>query len=211
MAQFVPIDLKNWPRREYFEHYTSHVPCTYAITVQVDVTPIPAHGVRLYPAMLYALTTVVNRHEEFRTALDAEGQVGVFSEMLPCYTVFNKATETFSNLWTEYTPDYPAFCARYQEDLRLYGDKGGMMPKPNPPENTFPVSMLPWASFEGFNLNLQNGYRYLLPIFTLGRVFTENGRRLMPLAAQVHHGVCDGFHLCRFVREVQELLDTLGE
>ena len=86
-----------------------------------------------------------------------------------------------------------------------------MMPKPNPPENTFPVSMLPWATFEGFNLNLQNGYRYLLPIFTLGRVFTENGRRLMPLAAQVHHGVCDGFHLCRFVREVQELLDTLGE
>lgn len=209
--EFCRVDRAAWPRNEYFEHYFSNTPCTYSMTVKLDVTKIEEKGLKYYPALLYALTTVVNRHEEFRTALDAEGQVGIFSEMLPCYTVFNKETETFSNLWTEYTPDYPTFCARYQEDLRLYGNKGGMMPKPNPPENTFPVSMLPWATFEGFNLNLQNGYRYLLPIFTLGRVFTENGRRLMPLAAQVHHGVCDGFHLCRFVREVQELPDTLGE
>ena len=31
----------------------------------------------------------------------------------------------------------------------------------------------------------------------------------MPLAAQVHHGVCDGFHLCRFLRELQERIDCL--
>lgn len=28
----------------------------------------------------------------------------------------------------------------------------------------------------------------------------------LPLAVQVHHGVCDGFHVCRFVNELQELL-----
>ena len=30
--------------------------------------------------------------------------------------------------------------------------------------------------------------------------------RLLPLALQVHHAVCDGFHACRLVREAQELL-----
>lgn len=28
-----------------------------------------------------------------------------------------------------------------------------------------------------------------------------------PLAIQVHHAVCDGFHLCRFVNELQDLFN----
>ena len=30
---------------------------------------------------------------------------------------------------------------------------------------------------------------------------------LMPLAVQVHHAVCDGFHLCQLVNELQARLD----
>ena len=41
--------------------------------------------------------------------------------------------------------------------MESYGEQEGMMAKPNPPANTFPVSMIPWLSFEGFNLNLQRG------------------------------------------------------
>lgn len=67
--------------------------------------------------------------------------------------------------------------------------------------------MLPWASFQGFNLNLQKGYDFLQPIFTMGKYQEENGRTLLPLAIQVHHGVCDGFHLCRFVNSLQERLE----
>lgn len=74
------------------------MPCTYSMTVKLDITVLRRLRVRLYPAMLYALTTTVNRHPEFRTALDEHGQVGVFSQMLPCYTVFHRESKTFSNL-----------------------------------------------------------------------------------------------------------------
>ena len=144
---FTPIDKAHWARREYFDHYVSQVPCTYSMTVSLDITRLRQAGRRLYPAMLHALTTAVNRHAEFRTAFSAGGELGVYSDMVP------------------------------------------------------------WASFEGFNLNLQKGYDYLLPIFTIGRYREEGERTLLPLAAQVHHGVCDGFHLCRFLNDVQELLN----
>ena len=36
--------------------------------------------------------------------------------------------------------------------------------------------------------------------------FRTGGGTRLPLADQVHHGVCDGFHVCRFVNELQELL-----
>ena len=204
---FTPIDRAHWARKEYFDHYFSQVPCTYSAVFQLDITRLCQQGQKLYPTMLYHIATEVNLQEEFRTALDGAGQLGIYDRMHPCYTIFHKESETFSNLWTEYTPDYEAFCEAYRCDMAQYGGNLGMEAKPGTPENTFPVSMLPWASFEGFNLNLQKGYDYLLPIFTMGRYQETGGKTLLPLAVQVHHAVCDGFHLCRFVNGLQTRLD----
>lgn len=204
---FEKIDINSWKRKEYFEHYFTNVPCTYSMTVKVDITPIKNKLMKLYPAMLYYISTVVNHHPEFRTAINDSGELGVYSEMLPCYTVFHKDTETFSNIWTEYSSDFNTFSVAYENDMRKYGNKQGMIGKPNAPENTFPVSMIPWSTFEGFNLNLQKGYDYLIPIFTMGKYYQEDGRTILPLAIQVHHAVCDGFHICRFANELQELIN----
>lgn len=203
---FTKIDKENWARKEYFEHYTSDVPCTYSITVKLDITNIIEKKQKLYPTMLYYLATVVNRHAEFRTAINEDGELGIYSEMLPCYTVFHRDTETFSDLWTEYKPRLEDFCAAYEEDMRKYGTRQGMTGKPDVPSNSFTVSMLPWATFEGFHLNLQKGYDYFLPIFTIGKYYQDNGRIMIPIAIQVHHAVCDGFHVCRFLSELQELI-----
>ncbi|ACA46359.1 type A chloramphenicol O-acetyltransferase [Clostridium botulinum] len=200
------INKKDWDRKEYFEHYFSEVSCTYSMTVKLDITKIKNSNQKLYPTILYFITKVVNKHNEFRTSFNMNGQLGVFEEMIPCYTVFHKDTETFSNIWTEYSENYDIFCKSYEKDMQMFSSVKGLIAKPDIPANNFPVSMVPWTSFDGFNLNLQKGYEYLLPIFTIGKYYKENGRYLLPLAIQVHHAVCDGFHVCRFVNELQELI-----
>ena len=204
---FEKIDRTTWDRKEYFQHYFSHVPCTYSITVKLDITALKDRQQKLYPTMLYYLTTVVNRHPEFRTALNEQGELGIYREMLPSYTVFHKDTETFSEIWTECSDDYEAFCQAYEADIQRYGAQKGLIGKPDAPKNIFTVSMIPWTTFDGFNLNLQQGYDYLIPIFTMGKYYHENGRTLLPLAIQVHHAVCDGFHVCRFINELQEWIN----
>jgi len=205
---FTPIDLAAWPRREYFEHYVHRNPCTYSMTVRLDITNVKEKGIRLYPALIYALATAVNRHEEFRCSIK-DGVLGCYDRLEPSYTVFHRENETFSLLWTAYEPDFSAFLAAYEADLARFGGQMGFQGKPNLPENTFDVSMIPWANFEGFNLNLQQCYDHLRPIFTLGLYEEREVRCTLPLAVQVHHGVCDGYHTCRLVREVQEILDSL--
>lgn len=204
---FEKIDRTTWDRKEYFQHYFSHVPCTYSITVKLDITALKDRQQKLYPTMLYYLTTVVNRHPEFRTALNEQGELGIYREMLPSYTVFHKDTETFSEIWTECSDDYEAFCQAYEADIQRYGAQKGLIGKPDAPKNIFTVSMIPWTTFDGFNLNLQQGYDYLIPIFTMGKYYHENGRTLLPLAIQVHHAVCDGFHVCRFINKLQEWIN----
>jgi len=188
---FTKIDREHWARKEHFEHYFSMVPCTYSMTAKLDISQIKEKKQKLYPAMLYYIATVVNRYPEFRTALNEDGELGVYSTMNPCYTVFHNDTETFSNLWTQYTPVLEEFCAAYESDLSRYGREKGMTGKPGIPPNCFTVSMIPWITFEGFNLNLQKGYDYLIPIFTMGKYYRENERFILPLAIQVHHAVCD--------------------
>ena len=200
--EFIPIDKETWPRREYFDHYFSAVPCFYSMTTALDITRLRQEKVRLYPALLYLLTQTVNRHIPFRTAI-RNGQLGYFDRMEPSYTVFSKETETFSSIWTLCQGDYATFLADYERDVAAYAASGKFSPKPNPPENLFNVSMIPWARFEGFHLDLPRGGEYLLPIFTLGQFYEKEGRWFIPLASQVHHAVCDGFHLCRFLDDLQ--------
>lgn len=177
------------------------------MTVKLDITRMIEKQEKLYPSMLYYLTTIVNRHPEFRTAINGDGELGIYEKMIPSYTVFHKDTETFSNLWTPYYSELENFCRAYESDLQQYGNKKGLIGKPNPPENVFNVSMIPWTTFEGFHLNLQKGYEYLLPVFTMGKYYLEGEKTLLPLAIQVHHAVCDGYHVCRFVNELQELIN----
>lgn len=204
---FSPIDLKTWERREYYEHYMSAVPCTYSMSVKLDVTDVRRKKIKMFPALLYALSKAVNGAEEFRCSLE-NGVLGRFDKMHPCYTVFHEETETFSNLWTEYCEDFAEFCRRVAEDKKNYGGNMGMNAKPDVPENHFTVSVIPWESFEGFHLDI-GGFGYLRPIFTAGKFYEENGRILLPLAVQVHHAVCDGFHVCRLIGAVRGILQEL--
>lgn len=206
---FTKIDLKTWNRAEHFHHYMKVNPCTYSMTVKLDITSLRESNTKLYPVMLYGITKIVNAHEEFRMALDEKGEPGYYDEMHPIYTVFHKDTETFSNIWTEYQEDYGQFLSAYEKDLEAYGQETAMLAKPDVPSNVFPVSMIPWVSFEGFNLNVKEPFSYLSPIFTMGKFQEENGKTLLPLAIQIHHGACDGFHVSRFVQELQELLNEM--
>ena len=204
--EFIPVDLDTWARKEHFEHYFHQVPCSYSMTTKLDITPLIEAKERLYPAMLYRIAKAVNQYQEFRMDLGPDGTLGFYTEMHPCYTIFHQDSETFSNLWTEYTDDYEAFCRAYQQDLEQFGSCKDMMAKPDVPVNTFPVSMVPWESFEGFNLNLQNGYRYLPPIFTMGKYQRDERGVWLPLSIQVNHAVCDGFHVCRFIAALREMI-----
>lgn len=202
------IDRNTWERVEYFEHYLSAVPCTYSMTTKLDISNILEKKLKPYPTMLYCLTTAVNRHQQFRMALNDRDELVLYTKMEPCYTVFHKDTETFSNIWTSYSADYETFCRRYEEDIMIYGKVERFMAKPNVPENSFTVSMIPWTTFDGFNINVSN-FKYLIPIFTIGKYFEKDGRVYLPLAVQVHHAVCDGFHVCRFIDDLQSQINIV--
>lgn len=197
---FTLIDLHNWNRREHYLHFINEVRCSYSACINLDISNL--NGKRLYPTMLWLLTQVVNQMPEFRTAITDEG-LGYYDKMHPAYTIFNQEQKTFSALWTQYQPDYHSFLKSYESDSEKYSSSIEYAPKPGRPANSFDVSMVPWFSFTAFNLNIFGDGTYLLPMFTMGKTFETDGKRMLPLAIQVHHAVCDGYHVGKFIELLQ--------
>ena len=109
---FTPIDLETWPRRAVFENFLE-LDCSYSLTVPLSIAPllryVRGRGLRLYPALTWAVTTAVNRHKEFRMAYDREGRLGYYGLVHPEYTVLDPATHNMDSLNTAYTPSFPDF------------------------------------------------------------------------------------------------------
>jgi chloramphenicol O-acetyltransferase type A len=202
---FTLIDFEHWARKEHYLHFIHEVCCSYSVSVNLDISNLKGH--RLYPAMLWLLTRAVNQMPEFRTALTDEG-LGCFDEMHPAYTIFHPDQKTFSGIWTEYQPDYPAFLKNYESDAATYASSTEYAPKPGRPPNSFDVSMAPWFSFTAFHIHVSGDGKYLLPIFTMGKYVEADGKRMLPLAIQVHHAVCDGYHVGKFIEILQAGIDA---
>ncbi len=205
---FKLIDTSSWKRKPYFDHYFNQIRCTYSITVNINITNVLSfkdrNKVKLYPLLIYVISKAVNKYEEFRTAINDRGEIGVWETLSPCYTVFHKDSESFSNIWTEWNDDLNLFLSNFEQDSKRFGQIDRIDAKPNTPANVFPISSLPWTTFTGFNLNIFADGTYLLPIFTYGKYFKDGNRYLIPLSIQVHHAVCDGFHVSRLINEIQQ-------
>lgn len=204
--RFYVIDLANWAREEYFNHYMRDVPCTYSLVEKLDITNLrraaKAAGVKVYPALIHMVARAVNAHPEFRMDI-VNGELGYYDQVNPSYTVFHADSETFSSVWTEYDGSFRVFYERYLADLARYGDVRKLDAKPGGGANLINISSLPWLSFTGFNLNLKSDFDYLLPIFTFGKFEEENEKTVLPLAIQAHHAVADGFHAARLVADMR--------
>lgn len=211
---FNKIDILTWSRKEAYNHYLKDVPCTYSMTVNLDITAfiktVKQRKLKFFPVMLYGITHTVNHHEEFRMDFDEMKCLGYYSYLNPCYTVFHSENETFTDVWTEYSSDLDVFIENYNADMLKYQNNFAHS-KPLVSNNLFNVSCIPWSSFTGFNLNLQKGYDYFPPIFTVGKYFLNGSKTLLPLAIQVHHAICDGFHLSRFINDLQKWIDTFAK
>lgn len=214
MTELRAIDVDQWARREHFKHYRQRVPCAYEVTVELDVTAfverVRSTGRRTYASQLWAIATVVNRHDEFRMQLLDDGSPAVWDRVHPMFTVFHPDTETFSALVVPYDDDFGTFHDAAVSTIERYRDDTRMFPQDDRPGNVFDVSTLPGASFTGFSLQVRDGWDHLLPIITLGGYRTAGDRTLLPLALHVDHAAADGFHTTRLLRELEELFIDPG-
>lgn len=210
---FIPIDLKTWPRVQMFHYFSRMAPTGYSITVKMDVTRLlgslkAAHR-KFFPTYLYLVTKCLNQQQEFKIAFQGES-LGCYDTLTPLYASFHPDDKTFSLMWTTYDEDYETFYRNYLDHQRRFGENHGLLSQPiTPPPNACTVSCVPWIDFQHFAVHSYDCKPYFFPSVEAGKYDqSPDGRMLLPLSLTCHHATTDGYHVHLFLEELQQEMDT---
>lgn len=205
------IDLNTWDRGKLFTFYIEKMRIVMSLTMDIDVTPLvrftKKNGLKFYPAMIWAVSKVVNAHDEFKCGWNADGNLIKWDVVSPSYAHFHKEDENFTKTVTEFSDGLLEFHTSFLSDREKYKDVRAIVE--NQPPNFFDVTCLPWVRYKHFDVHVFDEGKFLAPVITWGKYEPEHGKLVMPLTMNIHHAVADGFHLSRFFNEVQELIDAL--
>ena len=178
----------------------------------LDVTAlhktVKAAGYRFFPAYLWLVTKHLNEQMEFKCAVQ-DGQLGYFDTLTPLYAVMHPDDHTISLMWTEYCDDFPTFHRRYLDNRARFSENHGVLAQPQtpPPPNAYTVSCLPWVNFDHFAVHSYENKPYYFPSVEAGKLTERDGRMLMPLSMTCHHATTDGYHVHRFLEQLQKDMD----
>ena len=204
------IDKETWERSIYFDYFYNQIKCKYNLSANIDITTLlqfkENFGLKFFPIMLYVIIKAVNQNKEFRMSFNEKGELGYWEEVVPSYTLFHNESHTFTDIWSEYNSNFPAFYKTVSDDMEKYkGITGVIKARPHQPRNFCPISCIPWLSFTNFSQDTYTENTLLFPLIKFGKYFNQDNKILLPLSVFISHAVADGYHTCKLINDIQEI------
>lgn len=207
---FHKIDMETWERKEYYHYYINFIKSKYNLNVDMDITKllklVKEKKLKFYPTIIYAVMRGINKNREFRMSYDKEGNLGYWDYCNPSYTIFHEDDKTFSDIWSEYSEDFSIFYSNVINDMEKYKDVKGIKGKPGRGDNFSPVPSIPWLSFTGYSNDTYSESSMLFPVTVFGKYYERDGKILLPFSVFATHAVADGYHTCKLINDIQEIV-----
>lgn len=212
---FNKIDLTKWPRAEMFHYFSQMAPTGYSMTVDVDITnvikEIRDKRLKFFPAYLWLITKNLNKQQEFKCAIK-DGELGYYDTLTPMYASWHDDTKTFSFMWSKYSDSFDEFYEEYCRNQIENDEKHGILGRAGmPPENAYTVSAIPWVEFTHFSVHSYENKPYFLPSIEAGKFKSAGERIIMPLSITCHHATTDGWHVSRFLDDLENDIKHFSE
>ena len=203
------IDRETYYRKGVYRHFTEDCKCSTSMTARIDVTELVKYsketGTKFYINFLYLLTKVINSRDDYRMQyLWQTDELICYDVVNPIQYVFHEDTETCTPVYTTYYENYEKFYKNALSDVEnAKKTREYMLDSANHP-NWFDASYISWLSYDSMNIELPDGYIYLLPIINWGKYREENGRLMMPLTVRLNHAVADGYLVANVFRLLEK-------
>jgi len=206
------IDPDTWPRRAHCDFFARVAKPFYSVSFPLDVTEAYAFakraGLSFYYVMIWLCTRATNRVEAFRYKLRLDGVV-LHDFLSPSFT-FSFADDLFGIVNLDCMPeeDVCSFCARAARAQAAQTE-----PLPSPKEDArddqIYFSCLPWFSYYHVTQESTGDPNDSTPRLMWGKFEEKDGRRILPMTAQVNHRLIDGIHIHRLKQEMEKQIAIL--
>ena len=205
------IDIENWNRKEHFQFFSRMDYPQYNICMDIDIsnflTFIKKKKLSFYYSMIYAASTVLNNIENFKYRI-RENNVVLHDRIHPSFTDMNENEDLFKFITIDLDGDMPTFeksakeASAIQKEFFVHEKLAGR-------DDLIYITCIPWISFTHISHTISINSSDSVPRISWGKYFKHDGRTWLPFSVQVNHALVDGFHIGKYIDELQKYIDNL--
>lgn len=208
------INLENWKRRGHYEFFHRMDYPQYNICMDIDVSNFlkftRQKELSFYYAMIFASTTVLNRIDNFKYRI-RDDKVIVHDKIHPSFTDMDKNDEDdlFKMVTVDLTDDIETFVRTAKQTSE--NQKEYFVPdKLTGRDDLTYITCLPWISFTHISHTISLNRNDSVPRLSWGKYYQQGEKTLLPFSVQVNHALVDGFHVGKYIDQLQIFIDSIA-
>ncbi len=203
------LDINNWNRKEHFHFFKIFEEPFFGVTVDVDCTNLylksKETNTSFFLRYLHASLVSANSIEAFKYRIENIEKVAVH-DVIDASATISRADNTFGFSYIHFNSDFIIFAQNAQKEIDRIQSSNSLLPPINQ-QNCIYFSSLPWLKFTSLSHARNFSIGDSVPKISFGKLTDVNKKKSLPVSIHVHHALCDGYDVGRFVERFQEELD----
>lgn len=204
------IDVNTWERKEYFNFFSKYDDPFHGLVSEIDCTiayqKAKTKSKSFFIYYLHKAIVAINKIEALKYRI-VDGEVVLFEEIHAAATI-GREDGTFSFSFADFDKDYTNFEATLKEVIeQVQKTKGLGITVSAYRTDVIHFSSIPWSKFTSLTHARDFKSEDTVPKITFGKMFLREGKQLLPIAINVHHGFADGIHISQFLELYQQLMN----
>ncbi|WP_345200821.1 chloramphenicol acetyltransferase [Chryseobacterium ginsengisoli] len=204
------IDIESWNRKEHFEFFSKMKSPFFGFTTEVDCTKAydkaKEEGKSFYAVYLYKSMVAINTVDELKLRI-VDGKVILYDEVHVGGTI-GRPDGTFGFSFFHYSENFETFNEELQKEIKSVQNSVGLgISNDVLPINHIRHTAIPWNSFSTILHPTNFDPKECIPKIAFGKFTIREGRKMMPVSIEAHHGLADGIHLAKYIEAFQKELD----
>jgi chloramphenicol O-acetyltransferase type A len=204
------IDIATWDRKVIFNNYLGTDFPYIMMGADIDVTNLyhfaKKNNLSFYMATVFVAHAVANRIKNFRYRFK-DGKPYLLDYNLPVVTHKQPESELFVLVSLDNSGNIVEFCRKGAEKCREKIEGHGLKELYGK-EDAIIYSVIPWVHFNFLVRTIAKHGVDCAPRIAWGKFEKKDGKLMMPVALQVHHGLMDGYHVGLYYQGLQSYIDN---
>ncbi|MGO4877995.1 CatA-like O-acetyltransferase [Pedobacter psychrotolerans] len=205
------IDISTWKRKAHYNFFSTFDQPFFGVTSLINCTEAyqfcKAYQIPFFLYYLHKSLLAANHIKEFRYRIEAD-EVVEYSLISGSITVLRN-DETFGFAYFNYQRDFKIFSQETRNVIMLEKAAVGLTLKPDV------MNMIHYSILPGINFTSMQHAQMLkagdhVPKIVFGKLLFKDGQVLLPVSVHVHHALCDGVHVSKFLSAFEQSMQVTG-
>jgi chloramphenicol O-acetyltransferase type A len=207
------IDLNYWPRKNHYLFFKDFEIPRFNMTFPLDVTQLygyaKRHQFKFFYTLMHYVIQSMNTIENFGYRIEGD-QVWHQPIEYVSFTDVIQETDLFKMVFVEVHPNLTQF---QQDAIAASLAQGSNLIRMEKEAilNTVYITSFPWARFNHFSHATKLGSTDSVPRVSWSQFVEEQGKKILTMSIEVHHGLVDGYHVGQWIQSLQNLIEHLND